>query len=183
MLALGCVLALCAARAGAQDEAAGIAPDERHAATARLIAQVAAREHYLGEAAVPAGAALLARLLDALDPARELFTRDDVAGFEARSGKLAEAFAAGDLALPFELHARYRARVAERMRAAAAMLDAEPEPDGDARFAPRGPASPWADDAALEAHWRKRVRNDLLVLELDGRTRGEAVAVLRKRYQ
>jgi carboxyl-terminal processing protease len=180
LLALGSVLALHGA--AAHPQAGELAPTASQAATARLIAEVVAREHYLGEAAVPAGDTLLAHWLDDLDPYRELFTRADVARFEARGEGLVGAFAAGDLALPFEIVAVYRARVAARMRDAQSLLDAQAEDFGDGRLSPRGRDAQWADDTALADHWRRRVRNDVLALELEGRTHDDAVAVLRRRY-
>ena len=177
----GCALTLLASL---QTLAADLAPTPAQSATARLVAEVSAREHYRGRPFdARLGGAVLDRVLVALDPYRDILSRADVAGFESYRAGLAEAFRDGDLTAPFAIYNVYRARYDNRMQATRALLAGEWHFEADELFEMRGVEAPWADPTELEGLWRRRIGNELLALGLEGRARGEALDILRRRYE
>lgn len=122
--------------------------------------------------------------LKALDPARSFLTQADLAEFEGERKLLDDELAAGDLATPFRMFRRYRDRVTERVNYANQLLNGTFDYTVDESFLFDRADGPWpADVAALDEIWRQRVKNDLLSLQLAGKSAGDAVTTLRKRYE
>ena len=160
-------------------------PTEEQRRTALVIAQVLEGFHYtrphiddhLSRDAFE-------RYLEALDPNRSFFTREDVDRLSVYRDYFDDSLTKGRLAPPFEIFRLFRQKVERRAAYALDLLDNYPfdfDKDEDYRF-DRADA-PWArDEKALDDLWRKRVKNDILVARLDDK-RPFDKARLRKRYE
>ena len=124
------------------------------------------------------------RYLEALDPNRQFFTAADVARFEPYRDTMGDAVRQGDPAAAFAMFAVYRERADERVAYARKLLKQDFDFTGDERWEYDREKAPWAaDDAALDALWRKSVMNDVLRLRLAGKEPAEIRKTLDKRYQ
>ena len=82
------------------------------------------------------------------------------------------------------MYIRYRERVEERTTKAIAMLDYPFNFDRNEAFMFDREDAKWAkDQKELDELWRKRVKNDILSLQLAGKEPGEINDTLEKRYQ
>lgn len=127
---------------------------------------------------------ILDSYIKSLDGARSFFTAADIQSFEADRKVLDDEIVSGSLNAPFKIFRLYRDRVAERVAHANVLLQGVFDFTVDEDFEFDRSELPWAaDDAALNELWRKRVKNDLLNLQLAGKSPGEAVTTLRKRYE
>lgn len=172
------------AGAGGYVALADLRPSSAHRSSSRAVVRLMGRHHYRK---VPlddeAGARVLDRYLDFLDPGRSVFLASDVAGFESYRTRIDNALRGGKLDAAFEIFKRYRQRTAERAAAAAALLDREFDFSREETLETGRAEAPWAESgAALEDLWRRRVKNDILEFELTGREPGEALESLRERY-
>ncbi|MFZ0485886.1 MAG: carboxy terminal-processing peptidase [Arenicellales bacterium] len=124
------------------------------------------------------------RYLETLDGNRSYLLASDVAEFSEYRDTLDDAIRDADLAPAFEIFKRVRARVDERVKYALSLLDEGFDFTIDEKVTLDRSDAPWAADRkALDEIWRKRVKNDWLVLSLSGKPDKEIVDVLRKRYQ
>lgn len=194
LLAAFAVLLAAGGAAAAADADAGAAggyvaledlrPSSTHRSSSRAVVRLMGRHHYRR---VPlddeAGARVLDRYLDFLDPGRSIFLASDVAGFEPYRTRIDDALRGGKLDAAFEIFKRYRQRTTERAAAAAALLEREFDFSREETLETDRAGAPWAESGeALEDLWRRRVKNDILEFELTGREPGEALEALRERY-
>jgi carboxyl-terminal processing protease len=122
--------------------------------------------------------------IKALDGSHSFFTEEDLARFESTRNELDDQILSGRLDAPFEIFRTYRKRVVERVDHAAALLQGTFDFTSDEDFLIDRVEAPWpANDPGLDELWRKRVKHDMLSLELAGKTRGEAVITLKRRYE
>ena len=124
------------------------------------------------------------RYLEALDPNRQFFTAADIARFEPYRDVMGDAVRQGDPAAAFAMFGVYRERVDQRVAHARKLLKQDFDFTGDERWEYDREKAPWAaDNAALDALWRKSVMNDVLRLKLAGKEPAEIRKTLDKRYQ
>jgi carboxyl-terminal processing protease len=125
------------------------------------------------------------RYLEALDGNRQFFTAADIARFEPYRHELGDAVREGDPSAAFAMFAVYRERVDQRVANARKLLKkGDFDFTGDERWDYDREDAPWAaDDAALDALWRKSVMNDWLRLKLAGKEPAEIRKTLDKRYE
>lgn len=125
------------------------------------------------------------RYLEALDPAKQFFTAQDVARFARYRTTLDDAIKGGELEPAYAIFALYKQRVHERVAKARALLK---QPDvfdfgDDDRYEYDREDAPWAaTEAELDALWKQSVRNDWLRLKIAGKQPEEIRATLDKRY-
>ena len=118
------------------------------------------------------GSRVLERYVDLFDPSHSVFLASDIADFDLHRTRVDDALHRGRLDLAFAVFDRYRLRMEDRARTASELAA------GDFDFAreeeleiDRGDA-PWPRSAAvLDDYWRRRVKNDILELELAGHDR------------
>jgi carboxyl-terminal processing protease len=164
--------------------AAGLAPTPEQQATARLIAQAIAAQHYRPRAPdAQLSADMYRRFLDTLDPGRDIFASEDVAGLEKYRDRMVSALRDGELDAVYAIYGVYRAKLDERLSRVRESLATPASLGSDASIPIRGPDAPRLSREALDAFWRARLRNELLTLVLAGRSQDAAVGVLRKRYE
>lgn len=171
----------------ARDGSAGtdeLRPSSAHRQSAQAVVQIMNRYHYRK---VPLdddlGARVLDRYLDLFDPSRSVFLAADVAEFDAHRTRVDDALRRGRFDLAFAVLERYRMRTAERAEAAAALVDREFDFSRNEDFEIDRSDVPWArNPAELDEHWRRRVKNDFLELELAGQDPETIPEALRTRY-
>ena len=124
------------------------------------------------------------RYLESLDPNRSFFTRKDIDGFAVYKAKLDDALRSGDLDPAFRIFQVFRKRVEERTDYALKLLKAPFDFTVNEQYEFDREKAAWPrDKAALDDLWRKRVKNDALILRLSGKKDDEIRDTLRKRYE
>lgn len=124
------------------------------------------------------------RYLKALDGNRSYLLASDVAEFSKYRDKLDDAIDKADLSPAYEIFKRVRERVGERVRYALSLLDKGFDFSIDETVRLDRSDAPWAKNRAeLDEIWRKRVKNDWLILSLSGKKDAEIVKKLRERYE
>jgi len=127
--------------------------------------------------------AILERYLEALDPNRSFFTRDDIDRFDVVSDRLDDDLADARLDAAFSIFRVYRQRVDERVEQALKLLQRDYDFTIDETYRFNREKAPWAaDEAELDELWRKKVKNDILSLKLKEKPLDEIRDTLRKRY-
>ena len=158
--------------------------EERHIRSTVIITQLLEKYHYRNK---PLDDALSARILDAyldrLDGNRSFFLEEDINRFERYRYLLDDALQAPDLEPAFTIFKAYRQRVAERTDYAGALLETGFDFSTDEDYLFDRQDSGWARSPAdLDELWRKRVKNDYLMLLLADKEDEEIKEILRKRY-
>ncbi|MBO8086666.1 MAG: carboxy terminal-processing peptidase [Marichromatium sp.] len=164
---------------------ADLYPVPEQTKSAVVINKVLERYHYRKLSLDPAFAqAVLANYLDALDPSKSFFLARDVSRFEDGGRRLDERLRRGELDTAFDVFRLYRMRVDDRVDYALRLLQGEFDFTRDEHYALEPPEDAWAEDGAeLDERWRKRVKNDFLVLRLADRDDADIRERLRKRYE
>jgi len=122
--------------------------------------------------------------VDALDGGHSFFLDSDLERFSALRTKLDDQLLDGSLETPFEIFRLYRQRVTERVDYAKGLLRGTFDFSLNEDFLINRKDAPWPKDTAeVDEIWRKRVKNDLLSLQLAGKSPGEAVTTLNRRYE
>jgi len=150
----------------------------------QAVAYVLTRYHYSRE---PLDAALAGKIFDEylkeLDQSHSYFLQSDIDSFAAYRTTLGQAIKDGDLKPAFAIYAVFHQRFDTRMRFALANLEQQPDLSKDESLVLDDKPKAWAPNtAALDDLWRKRIKNDVIDLMLDGKTWAQAQAQLKKRY-
>ena len=123
------------------------------------------------------------RYLEALDRDRMFLLASDVAGFASLRTKFDDALRERQIQPAFDMFNIYVQRVADRTRFAREFLKSDIDFSGDETWDFDRKNAPFADSSdALDALWRKRVKNDVLRLKLAGREMDAIRETLDKRY-
>lgn len=160
-------------------------PEPQFAYAEQLITRLLSTSHY---ARRPLDDQLSRKVLegylDGLDGSRSYLLASDVAELTAQFGTaLDDALVRNDVRPAYTIYARYAQRVEERVAAATRLLDQSDDFTLTETFQFDRKNAPWpVDTAALDEMWRKRVKNDLIGLQLTGKSEIEARELLRKRY-
>ena len=127
---------------------------------------------------------ILDRYLDALDVNRSYFLADDIEFFESYRYELDDYLSAQDSGPLFGIFNVYRSRVLNRIDYALDLLETPFDFSVDEVYPFDRTKAAWAIDSAdLDDLWRRRVKNDYLVLKLEGKTHSEIAKTLKDRYQ
>ncbi len=127
---------------------------------------------------------ILDRYLDALDVNRSYFLANDIEFFESYRYELDDYLNAQDSEPLFGIFNVYRSRVLNRIDYALDLLETPFDFSVDEIYPFDRTKAPWAVDSAdLDDLWRRRVKNDYLVLKLEGKTYSEIAKTLKDRYQ
>ena len=103
----------------------------------------------------------------ALDPTRMFFTAEDIKSFEGQKKELGAQIRTGNVQFAFDVFKLFIRRLEEYEKFTAAYLAEKPDLNTDEEFEVNRSKSPWAPDrAALEDLWRKKIKNDLILLNL-----------------
>ncbi|MGR8949835.1 MAG: carboxy terminal-processing peptidase [Gammaproteobacteria bacterium] len=160
-------------------------PEAQHRRATRIITHLIANYHYKR---TPLNDSLseqiLEKYLDILDPTKSYLTAEDVAQFSEHATRFDDYLRYSDLQIAYDIFILYRERLEARVEHAIELLDFEFDFEKDESFEFDREDAEWAPDvAALDELWRKRVKNDLLALELAGDEFAEAKKKLKQRYE
>ncbi len=162
-----------------------LAPTSNQRAIARKVTRILGETQY-SQLPIDAHFSQLAfdRYLHFLDPEHTYFLASDVQQLSMYRDSFAKLIEAGKLDPAFLIFQRFKERNRERMNYAIGLLDKEPDFNTKATYDFDRKHAPWpADDAAMNALWRKRVTDDVLSLMLAGKTWPQAAKILRARYK
>ncbi|MBK5942451.1 MULTISPECIES: carboxy terminal-processing peptidase [Halorhodospira] len=162
----------------------GVVPGQTEFEKARVVADLLQRYHYGGpESDEKLMEQATETYLKQLDHGRFFLLEEDVEAFRERMGELGPGQGDAILEAAYDLHARYRERVAEQTQFALGLLEEGFDFDGDGRFEQDRSEADWAADRdALDDLWRQRVTHDALTLELAERSTEEIRENLERRY-
>ena len=184
LLGLLLVLPDAGVRAVSGDVSA-LASEPYHDRTLKLVNYFVERYHYrktrLDD---PLSSQILDRYLDALDANRSYFLATDIESFESFRYELDDYLSAQDTDPLFAIFNTYRRRVLDRIDYALGLLDEGFDFSVDEVYPFDRAEAPWAIDSAdINDLWRRRVKNDYLILKLEGKEPQEIIRTLRDRYQ
>ena len=156
----------------------------RHARATVIITHILEKYHYRNK---PLDDDLSGRILDtyldSLDGNRSFFLDRDIKDFERYRYLLDEALDTPDLDPAFDIFKAYRQRVAERTNFAGQLLENGFDFSIDEDYVFDRLETDWAlTGTDLDETWRKKVKNDYLMLLLADKEDGEIKDILRKRY-
>jgi len=181
---LGLLLAVPGVGAVPEDVSA-LTAEPHHGRTLKLVNYFVERYHYrktrLDD---PLSSQILDRYLDALDANRGYFLASDIESFESFRYELDDYLSAQDTDPLFAIFNTYRMRVLDRIDYALDLLDEGFDFSVDEVYPFDRTKAPWAiDNADINDLWRRRVKNDYLVLKLEGKEPQEIIRTLKDRYQ
>ncbi len=164
---------------------ADLGPSSHHGRTVKLINYFVDRYHYRNTRLDDAlSSTILDRYLRSLDSNRSYFLAQDIDAFEALRYRLDDHLNDYEVEPFFDLFNTYRRRVLERTHFALALLDRPFDFSVDEYYRFDRTEAPWAvDQAELDDLWRRRVKNDYLILKLEGKAHEQIISTLDQRYQ
>jgi len=121
--------------------------------------------------------------LELLDGNRLYFTAADIDDLQRYREYLHDALRSADLEPAFDIFNRYRSRVAERTATALELLQTQFDFSVDEDYRFDRSDLPWAASVEeIDEIWRRRVKNDWLMLKLADRGDEDILQVLTERY-
>ncbi len=177
--------ALAATSANALADIGGLAPLAKHIRTTHLINSLLRKYHYRKVSLDNAlSGEILEAYLDALDPNRSYFLSRDIQEFKRHRYRFDDYLRAGELKPAYAVFAVFRKRVEERIAYARQLVNQDFDFSAHESYRIDRREDSWTTDReTLDEIWRKRVKNDVLSLRLEGVAREEIVDVLDKRYE
>lgn len=127
---------------------------------------------------------ILDRYIKALDPGRNYFVAADIKDFEKYRNTLDDDFKNGDLSGPFYIYNVYAKRLNEYFTYSLAQIKTKFDFNQNDTYVYDREKMPWATSVtALNDTWKKRVKYELINLNLAGTTGAKNIETLTKRYQ
>ncbi len=160
-------------------------PTAEHKLSTRLITSFINQYHYKKTRLNDARSAIiLDEYIKTLDPNRSFFMQTDIDSFDHLRNKLDNALLSGNLKATFDIFTLFHQRRIERAEFALRRLEQGFDFNVDEDYLFERENAPWAKNVEeLNELWRKRVKNDFLVLTLSDKTTEEVKNTLRKRYE
>lgn len=162
-----------------------ILPEGNESSVCRLVVKMISTGNYKK---VPLNDSLSAlvfdRYLKSLDENHSYLLASDIKGFTPYRTQLDDDMKKGDLTKPFDMFNTYKARYAERLKYSIAELNANIDFTGKDSYAPDRKKLPFAETVAeLNAIWNKRIKYDLLDLQLSDPDPAKNKEALKRKYQ
>ena len=163
----------------------GLHPDPRHESVGELVTEFIQKSHYSHISVDDElSSRVMDRYIESLDGNRMYLLESDIEFFETYRHQLDDIVRSKPLNPVFEMFSVYQTRVRERLDYALSQLESEPDFTVDEEYQFDRSEKPWAtSEAELDEIWRKRVKNDVLRLELADKPWEESQELLRKRYK
>jgi carboxyl-terminal processing protease len=163
----------------------GLQPDPRHESVGELVTEFIQKSHYSHISVDDElSSRVMDRYIESLDGNRMYLLESDIEFFENYRYQLDDIVRSKPLNPVFEMFSVYQTRVRERLDFALAQLESEPDFSVSEDYQFDRSEEPWAKtEAELDEIWRKRVKNDVLRLELADKPWEESQELLRKRYK
>ena len=109
-----------------------------------------------------------------LDPAHIFFTQQDLADFEGVKKELGSQIRRGNVQFAFDVFKRFLTRLDEYEKFTTAYLKTRPSLNGNDTYEYNRTKLPWVKNRKeLETLWEKKIRNDLILLEMLDRSKKE----------
>ncbi len=109
-----------------------------------------------------------------LDPSHMYFTKQDLASFEEVKKKLGNQIRRGNVQFAFDVYNLFLKRLDEYDKFTAGYLKTKPSLDTDESYEFNRTKAPWAANRKeLESLWKKKILNDLILLEMLDRSKKE----------
>ncbi|NBB93046.1 MAG: tail-specific protease [Gammaproteobacteria bacterium] len=169
----------------ASTPAPDLAPEPRHRFASRLASRFMTSYHYRSpELDTAFSQRVFEQYLEVLDPNRMYFTAADIEDMSQYADYTADAVRTADLEPAYDVFNRYVSRVDERIEHALGLLDDGFDFTVEESYHFDRSEMPWAESReALDAIWRKRVKNDWLRLKLADQSDEEIAETLAERYE
>jgi carboxyl-terminal processing protease len=163
----------------------GLRPEPRHESVGELVTEFIQKSHYSHISVDDElSSRVMDRYIESLDGNRMYLLESDIEFFETYRYQLDDIVRSKPLDPVFEMFSIYQTRVRERLDFALAQLESEPDFTVAEEYQFDRSEEPWAKSPAeLDEIWRKRVKNDVLRLELADKPWEESQDLLRKRYK
>ena len=158
--------------------------EERHERATVIITHIINKYHYRKKSLDDAlSSQILDSYLDSLDGNRSFFLEQDITGFERYRYLLDDALEGPDLDPAYAIFRIYRQRVAERSAYAQELLETGFDFSIDEDYMFDRLETDWVrTEGELNDIWRKKVKNDYLMLRLADKDADEIKDILHKRY-
>jgi carboxyl-terminal processing protease len=168
-------------------EASGLTPLDVHPRISLTIVEQLRHAHYLDkDLNDQLSSQIFEKYLETLDGAKVYFTRVDMAAMEKYRYKLDDALVRGDLEPAFNIFNRYQSQLTNRLEFLISELETGIDKidfTADEFIEIERENVPWpADQDALDALWRKRLKAAVLGMKLNGKELEEVQELLTKRY-
>ncbi len=162
-----------------------LSPKTEQRFASRLATRFISGYHYSGrELDESMSKRIFDQYLRLLDGNRVYFTADDIADLERYRDHLHEALKSADLEPAFDIFNRYVRRVGQRTEHALSLLEDGFDFSLDEDYYFDRSEQEWAaDEDELDEIWRKRVKNDWLLLKLAEQEDEDIAETLTDRYQ
>lgn len=162
-----------------------LSPKPSHSKSTALIAELVKNYHYSRpEMDDKLSSVILTRYIEALDPNKHFFLASDIQSFEKYRYLLDDAFTEADPTPAFEIYNVFQERVEQRISYALKILQKDFDFSRDEYYTIDYEDALWStSEAELRELWRKRVKNDYLVLKLAGKESEDIIDTLAKRYK
>lgn len=127
---------------------------------------------------------ILTKYIEQLDPGKSFFLQADITRFDAWRHQLDDYIKRGELQPAFTIFDTFRMRVNERIDYALARVNEPFDFTRDETFDFEREDAPWAQSAVeLNDYWRKRIKNDILKLQLAKKAAEDIPDTLSRRYK
>ena len=175
---------MAGADATAESAAPALSPQPDQSSVDQAVAYVLTHYHYSREPLDPAlSAKIFDEYLKELDGGHDYFIKADIDSFAGYRGGLAASIKKGDLSQAFTMYTLFRQRFDERMAFATGLLDKQPDLKSDETLTVGDSPEAWAADRQqLDERWRKRIKNEVIDLMLDGNDWPKTAKLLKRRY-
>ena len=162
-----------------------IKPDEQQSLVCKEIVALIENYNYKKLAVNDSISSLvLDKYIKALDPYRSYFLASDIKDFEQFRTTLDDAFRVGDLSAPFYIFNVYSKRYNETLDYAMAHIKDKYDFNQNDTYVFDREKMPWVTSTtALNDIWKKRVKYELINLNIAGSNSSKNVETLTKRYQ
>ena len=167
------------------DGIANIKPDEQQSLVAREVVTLIENYNYkkikLNDSI---SSLILDRYIKALDPSKYYFLASDIKEFEQFRNNLDDDLRNGDLSAPFYIFNVYLKRYNEWVAFSLQNVKNKFDFSGNDKYVYDREKMPWiASRAALNEVWQKRLKYELINLQIAGTDNAKNVETLSKRYQ
>ncbi len=162
-----------------------ILPNEVHPKLNTIVTKILTNYHYTQPMLNDSVSSMVFdNLVSSLDNNKMYFLRKDINEFEELRFSFDENLLEGNLAPAFDIFNRYKKRMNEVMNFIVQRLNHEFVYDIDEYYEPDRKETDWAvTEVELNNLWRKRLKNEMINLLLNGKDSDGAIEVLENRYK
>ena len=177
------LLAAAAVLTGAQKEPAKLEPTKHMSTITQATTLLLTNRHFLQQKIDESlSEQLFLDYFKTLDPSHIFFTRQDLAAFDSVKTDLGNQLRRGNIQFAFDVFKLFLTRLDDYEKFTTAYLKSKPSLNSDDTYEFNRTKSPWpADRKELEILWKKKIRNDLILLEMLDRSQKELKAEEKKK--